>query len=137
MMGKNFEDLMVWQKSVGFAADVYSMTAAFPAEEKYGLTSQIRRASVSVASNIAEGSARDTDKEFIRFLYIARGSRAEAKTQLIIAQRIGFISKNDVDTMVARIDELSRMISGLRKSMEPRDSRRMTRDFTLVENTGV
>lgn len=122
-MGKNFEDLKVWQRSVDFVADVYGVTLAFPPDGKYGLTSQIRRAAVSIASNIAEGSARDTDKDFIRFLFMARGSLAEVKTQLIIAQRIGFVRNSELDIMLRKIEEISRMISGLRKSMETGDSR--------------
>ena len=136
-MGRNYEDLKVWQKAIDFAEAVCHASANFPSDEKYGLTSQLRRASVSVASNVAEGSGRGTDKEFIRFLYVARGSLAEVKTQLIISRRIGLLTQEMLNPLMEAADEISRMISGLRNSIETRDSRPEARDLTLIDNTGA
>lgn len=88
---KTHKDLIVWQKSIDFVTDVYKLTSHFPREEIYGLTSQLRRAAVSVPSNISEGAARKTDKEYARFLVIARASAAEIETQLLIADNLGYL----------------------------------------------
>lgn len=93
---KSFKDLRVWQKSVQIVEDAYRLTKFFPKEELYGLTSQIRRASISVPSNIAEGFRRYHNKEYKQFLFIALGSLAELETQLIIAARLNFVSKQDL-----------------------------------------
>lgn len=89
-MIKTFKELDIWKKGIDLAEMIYRLTANFPSEEKYGLVSQLRRAAVSFPSNIAEGSARNSNKEFIQFLHISLGSLAELETQLIIAQRIGY-----------------------------------------------
>ena len=89
------EDLDVWKLSMDLVVDVYKMTAKFPSEEKFGLVNQLRRAAVSVPSNIAEGAARKSDKEYIQFLYIALGSLAEIETQLIISKRLGFSDSDE------------------------------------------
>lgn len=89
---KSHQDLKVWQESVDFVPWIYDITKSFPPEEKYGLTSQIRRNAVSVPSNIAEGFARKGNRELIQFLYIALGSLSELETQLIISQKLGFLS---------------------------------------------
>lgn len=86
------KDLEVWKKSIALVKKIYEISSKFPKEEKYSLTDQIRRCAVSIPSNIAEGSARNSDKELIQFLYISLGSLAELETQLIISQEIGFIS---------------------------------------------
>lgn len=135
-MGKNYEDLKVWQKAMGFVEVVYRATSQFPEDERFGLTSQLRRAAVSIPSNIAEGAGRSSDKEFIRFLYIARGSVSEVKTQLLIATRLGFIT-DESGELLNQLDEISRMLNGLRNNLESRDSRLGTRDFELIENRGV
>lgn len=132
-MGKNFEDLKVWQKSVDLAEAVYRIVSSFPKEEKYGLTSQITRSAISIASNIAEGSARESDKEFIRFLYIARGSSAELKTQFIVAQRVGYINADRLCPLFEVIDEITRMLNGLiRKLASANDQRLATSDLKLT-----
>ncbi len=113
---KSFEDLLVWQKAVDFSVDIYAITKAFPADEKFGLTSQLRRAAVSIASNIAEGSTRGAN-EFVHFLNIARGSLSEVKTQLIIAEKIGYIQAQQLEEMIKKLDELSRMSAGLKQSL--------------------
>ena len=89
------KELKVWQKSMEFVKNVYEITEQFPETEIYGLTSQLRRAAVSIPSNIAEGSARSSDRELIQFLYIAIGSMAEVETQLILARELGFVKNID------------------------------------------
>ncbi len=91
---KSHKDLTVYKTSIDFVVAVYNLTKIFPVEEKFGLTSQVRRAAVSIPSNIAEGAARNSKKEFSRFLYISLGSLAEVETQLEIAGRLKFISEN-------------------------------------------
>jgi len=90
---KSYEDLVVWQKSIDLAENVYSITKKFPNGELYGLTSQLQRSAISIASNIAEGCVRNSAKDFLRFISIAIGSAAELKTQFIIANRIGYVDE--------------------------------------------
>ena len=85
---RNHKDLKVWEKSIDLAEEIYKITKNFPKEELYGITSQIRRAAVSISANIAEGAARNSNKEFIQFLYIALGSLSELETELIISKRV-------------------------------------------------
>jgi four helix bundle protein len=113
----NFEKLDVWQKAIDFANLVYNETRAFPAEERFGLTNQLRRAAVSVSSNIAEGSSRSSKSDFARFLEIAAGSVFEVVSQGFIAQRQGFWSDVQFRRIYSDAEELSRMLSGLRKSL--------------------
>jgi len=87
-MGKSFQDLLVWQRAIELTTDIYRLTESFPKSEMYGLTSQIRRAAVSIASNIAEGCGRGSKREFRQFLIVARGSNCELQTQLIIARNL-------------------------------------------------
>ena len=115
------KDLDVWKKSMDFVTELYKQTASFPKVELYGLSSQMRRAAVSIPSNIAEGAARKSNKEFIQFLYIALGSSAEVDTQLIIAKNLNFIDVTVFEKMNVDQDEISRMLVGLikyRKSKE-------------------
>jgi four helix bundle protein len=113
----NFEKLEVWQKAIAFAGSVYRLTASFPADERFGLTNQIRRAAVSVSSNIAEGSARPP-ADYTRFLTYASGSVSELVTQAAIARNQGFLSPEDFAQIYRDAEEISRMLSGLRKSLE-------------------
>ena len=107
----------MWQVAIDLVEQVYSITTSFPREERFGLTSQLRRSAVSVASNIAEGSARKSRAEFLQFVYVARGSLAELETQLEIAARLGFFSRpNELDTTVAA---LGRRLSTLVKRLRP------------------
>ena len=92
---RSYKELLVWKSSMDFVVEIYKITANFPSSEKYGLTSQLRRSSVSIVSNIAEGSCRKNTKEFIYFLYISNGSLSEAETQMQIAQRLGYIENFD------------------------------------------
>lgn len=108
------KDLDVWKKAMDLATQVYSLTSRFPKEELYGLTAQMRRSAVSIPSNIAEGAARHSRKEFIQFLSIASGSVAELETQLVLAFRIGFLPTN---TALAKIEEIRKMLLGLLRSL--------------------
>lgn len=111
----DYQDLVVWKKSVDFVTRIYGLSTEFPETEKFGLTNQIRRAAVSIPCNIAEGSARHHSKDFIHFLRIADGSAAEVQTQLLTANNLGFVEvlKADVD----ELHEIRRMLSGLIKSL--------------------
>ncbi len=108
---KSFRDLIVWQKAKEFAVTVYKITKDFPREETYGLTSQIRRASVSIVSNIAEGFHRKYSKEKIQFLRIAYGSGAEVETQLEIAKDISYISPVVYDNLIRQLSEIMKIIN--------------------------
>src|SRR3990167_434932 len=107
------KDLVLWQKSLALAIDIQRATASFPRSELYGLVSQMRRAAVSVPSNIAEGSARRTTKDFTAFLHIARGSLAELETQLMVAESVGYLSPTASQTLMSKADEISRILTGL------------------------
>ncbi len=114
---KPHKRLDVWKKAIEFVTKVYKVTESFPDNEKFGLVSQIRRSAVSIPSNIAEGAARISKKEFIRFLSIAQGSTSELETQLIISNNLGFLKENEV-YLLDELDEISRMIIGLVKSIK-------------------
>lgn len=105
----SYQDLKIWQKAKAFAIRIYKVTGQFPKEEQYGLTSQLRRASVSIASNIAEGFRRRSPKEKIQFLRIAYGSGAEIETQLIIAFELEYLSKEDYGKLSNEIAEIMKM----------------------------
>jgi four helix bundle protein len=107
---KSFADLIVWQKSYKLCVALYQITKLFPANENYGLTSQIRRCSVSIPSNIAEGYGRKNRKEYIQFLYTANGSLAEFQTQLMLAKDIGYLKTEDFNTLYALSQEVGRML---------------------------
>ncbi len=111
------KDLDVWKKAINFVSDVYKMTENFPNSELFGLTNQIRRAAVSIPSNIAEGAARTSKKEFNQFLSIALGSSAEVETQLLIALNLQFISTNEYKELTIKIDDIRKMLIGLKKSL--------------------
>jgi four helix bundle protein len=100
---RRYKQLTVWQDSIRLVKKVYECTGRFPSEEAFGLTSQMRRAAVSIASNIAEGSARGSDKEFVRFLYIARGSLAELETQSIICGQLTYIQPDTLSEDIERV----------------------------------
>ena len=119
MTGKNYQGLIAWQKSMDFVEATYRATAVFPKEELYGLVSQLRRCSVSIPSNIAEGQGRRTGAEFAHRLSIAHGSVREAETQLMISGRLGFLPKTDVDRLLAAASEIGRLVTALRNSIVP------------------
>jgi four helix bundle protein len=112
-----FKELKVWQKSVELATDVYNSTNNFPSEEKFGLTSQIRRSVVSISSNIAEGAGRRSKKEFKVFLNYAYGSSSELETQLIISKNLGFINEEILAKLSESINEIQKMIYSLSNSL--------------------
>ncbi len=111
-----FENLEVWKKSIKLVKEVYNIISEFPKEEKFSLCDQIRRSSVSVPSNIAEGSGRQSKKEFIQFLYISLGSINELETQLIVSNEIGYVK--DIPEIRARILEIKKMINALISSLK-------------------
>ena len=110
---QNTENLLVAERAVTLAAEVYRLTTSFPAAERFGLTSQMRRAAVSIGSNIAEGCGRGTDKGFVAFLHIAMGSASELRFQLRVAETLGFSSPPSVQVAGDQIDEVMRMLSRL------------------------
>jgi four helix bundle protein len=109
-MASSFRDLIVWQKSVELSVAIYKLTASFPNSERFGLTDQLRRASVSVASNIAEGYGRSTRGEYVQFLGHARGSNCEVQTQLVIAGKLGFGAEQKRPEAENLSDEIARML---------------------------
>jgi four helix bundle protein len=117
-VGSSYKDLLVWQKGIDFVDHVYSATATFPKNEVFGLASQMRRAAVSVASNIAEGSARHSRRDFRRFLRQSRGSIAEIETQVIISARRKYVSPREERQLLSESAEVDRMLSGLISSLE-------------------
>jgi four helix bundle protein len=116
-MGESFRDLAVWQRAVAMSLEVYKLTSAFPDSERFGLTNQLRRAAVSVASNVAEGYGRSTKGEYIQFLGHARGSNSEIETQLVIAKALGFGSKQALQKAEESCNEVGRMLSAMMKSL--------------------
>jgi four helix bundle protein len=109
-MADSFKDLIVWQRAVELALAVYKLTAAFPADERFGLSNQLRRSSVSIASNIAEGYGKASKGEYVSFLGHARGSNGEVQTQLIIARGLGFGSKDALLNTESLADEVGKML---------------------------
>ena len=116
----NFEKLEVWQKAIVLADVIYSHTRNFPAEERFGLTNQMRRSIVSVSSNIAEGSSRSSKIDFGRFVEIGTGSVFELVAQSFVARRQNFLAEENFHTIYGSADEIGRMLSGLRASLEQR-----------------
>ena len=116
-MLRSYQDLKVWQLGVEISIAIYRLTENFPQRELYGLTSQLRRAAVSIPSKIAEGHTRGQTKDLLRFLSISRGSLAELETQLIIAERLDYVQTEQIARVRAMLDEESQMIAGLQRSL--------------------
>lgn len=116
MLNLSHKKLKVWKKSILLVKTIYKLTESFPSEEKFGLTSQVRRASVSTASNISEGAARKTRKEKKRFYEIARSSLVEIDTQVEIALELGFLTKDQISALTSLVNEIFAMLSGLMKT---------------------
>ncbi len=114
---KHFKDLLVWQKAMQLVRNVYELTARFPQAERYSLSDQMRRAAVSVPSNIAEGQSHQSSGDFIRFLRHARASLAELETQILIARDLKYVDDAAVAPVLSKVDEISRMLSGLLRSL--------------------
>jgi four helix bundle protein len=114
---KPHHKLKVWKRSRNFVKHVYQLTAKLPDEEKFGLTAQMRRAAISIPSNIAEGAGRNNHKEFNNYLRISQGSIAELETQILIGQDLGHFKDNMARPLLEELDEISRMVIGLQKSL--------------------
>jgi len=115
---RSYKDLLVWQKGITLVKKIYQLTQSFPDAERFGLVSQMRRAAVSIPSNIAEGQARHTRKEFIQFLSHSEGSVAELETQVILAVELAFCALADVQEITDLTTELSKMLDSLRRRLE-------------------
>jgi four helix bundle protein len=113
-----FKDLEIWKRSRKFCSDIYQITSKFPDAEKFGLTNQLRRASVSIPSNISEGSSRHSNKDFSRFLQIAIGSAYEIETQLLIAFDLNFISKKELDKLIIDLEAIIKMTSKFKSTLK-------------------
>jgi len=116
-MSSSFRDLRVWQEAMKLASEIYKSTATFPKHEIYGLSQQLRRAAVSIPSNIAEGKGHHSDKEFVHFLFHARGSLLELQTQLMIAEELQYMSKTEANSQLALAEAVGRALSGLINSL--------------------
>jgi four helix bundle protein len=118
MRVRSYKDLIAWQKAVDLAVAIYGVTKSFPREETFGLASQLRRAAVSIPSNIAEGHSRNSTREFTHFLAIALGSLNEAETQLLIAQKLGYLKADTIDILFQQSTEMSKILHGLTASLK-------------------
>ena len=114
---QNYKDLVVWQKGISVAKAAYELTTNFPKEERFGLVSQMRRAAISIPSNIAEGQARHTTGEFIQFISHAEGSTAELETQVILSIELGFAEAKITKSVFLLLDDIRRMLNGLRRKL--------------------
>ena len=119
-MGASFRDLLVWQRSIQLCAEIYRVTSGFPKTEQFGLTNQMRRASVSIPSNIAEGYGKSSKGEYLLYLGHARGSLCELQTQLVLAETLGFDTKKSLSTAETYSADVSRMLIALMKSLKSR-----------------
>ena len=117
---KNYRDLSVWQVGMDLATAVYEMTRTFPGHEKYGLGSQLERSASSIPANIAEGHAKDSTKQYLFHVSVARGSVAETETHLMLAQRLGYAKKETIDGMLELCDHISKMLRNLQRSLKTR-----------------
>ncbi len=115
-MSGTYRDLKAWQKAMGLVQDVYRLTREFPREETYGLTSQLRKAAVSIASNIAEGKGRSSDKELLHFLSNAKGSLFAVETQIMIADGLGYLTRTQCEDLLSQSAEVGRLLNGLMKA---------------------
>lgn len=114
----NFKELKVWQKAIRLVKEIYLILKSFPEDEKYGIVSQIKRASVSIPANIAEGTGRNTDKDFSRFLDIATGSSFELETLIILSSDLEFLKENDYNRIIADLEEIQKMIYSLKARIQ-------------------
>ena len=120
MEKKYFKELIVWQKAMDLVVEVYSITKTLPRNEQFGLISQLRRAVVSIPSNIAEGNSRNTTKEYVQFLNIALGSKAEVETQLEICVRLKYIDSEQVSKSLNLCSEVGKMLNSIIKKLTPK-----------------
>ncbi len=117
---RDYRDLKIWQTAMGLAEQVYLLSAQFPKPELYSLTAQVQRSAVSVPSNIAEGHARRSPAEFLRFLAIASGSLAELETQITLAHRFGYIPGKQLEEVLGKVSEMGKMLHGMQRSVKAR-----------------
>ncbi len=122
----NLKELKIWNKAINLATQVYRATENFPSEERYALTSQIRRSAVSIASNISEGAGRNSTKEFIYFLGVANGSSYELQTQLVISSQLGLIDTDTVDDLLNHLVEIQKMNYTFQKSLKNKKPEKVT-----------
>jgi len=115
---KTHKDLEVWKNSIKLVTTIYTVTKSYPKEELFGLTNQMRRSAVSIPSNIAEGAARNSKKEFIQFLYIARGSLTELETQIIVSQNLNYLPKETIISLENELKIIGGQLSGLLRSLK-------------------
>jgi four helix bundle protein len=113
MEQSSYQGLLVWQKAMDLTAVIYNLTRKLPKEELYGLSDQMRRAAVSIPSNIAVGQDRNTNKEFVRFLTISRGSKAELETQLLICVKVGYLNETEIEEAMVLLTEIGKMLTSL------------------------
>ena len=118
MTVRHYQELIAWQRAMDLTVSIYQLTKRFPREESYALTSQLRRSAVSVPSNIAEGQGRGTTADFVRFLGIAQGSLQEAETQILIGQRLGYVSQEEILPVVDMSAETGSVLNGLVRSLQ-------------------
>ena len=116
---KTHRDLNVWKESIQFVSNIYTITKIFPKTEIFGIVNQLRRASVSVPSNISEGAARQSQKEFVHFLYISLGSLAEIETQLVISKNLEYLNIKQHDELIEKLNKIQKMLYGLIKKIKP------------------
>jgi len=124
-MIQSYQDLVVWQKGIELVLEAYRICRAIPDDERFGLMAQLRRAAISVPSNIAEGHGRHHTADFCRFLSMSRGSTKEVETHFVIAERLGYVAVSDLHGARSLSDEVSRMLTGLQKKLRPRQSERL------------
>ena len=118
MAVRSYRELVAWQKAMDFVAEIYRVTQRFPKEELYGITSQLRRAAVSIPSNIAEGQGRNTTGEFRQFLGQARGSLSETETQILLSERLRYLEQEAANSLLEQAAEVGRILNGLLSSLE-------------------
>lgn len=116
-MVKDFKDLIVWQKAMELTVEIYALAKRLPKEELYALSSQMRRAAISIPSNIAEGQARNSTKEFVQFLAIAKGSKAELETQLLLCVKTGFLNEHEIAAPINTLNEIGKMLNKLQQKL--------------------
>jgi four helix bundle protein len=117
----DFRKLDVWEKSFDLVEAIYNITNLFPTKERYGLCTQLQRATISISSNIAEGCGRRTNKDFVSFLHNALGSVNEVETQLLIAEKLGYVDRENINELIGRLHRIGKMLVGLIKNMQGRD----------------
>ena len=120
-MTQGYRDLVVWQQAMNVAVETYRLTSAFPKDEMFGLTSQMRRAAVSIASNIAEGKGRKSRNEFSHFLGIALGSKSELETQIVLSERVNLLKTSETESIKKSLDDIGKMLTALRRKLGTRD----------------